>query len=86
MGKKKVDKPKTWLLIENPQLLSNLHETRWKYSSHEYFMLLEFQLDWIKIVDFLLVAKFKACLLFFTRTLLSRHLNWVLKKLFDVVH
>ena len=69
MGKKKVDKPKTWLLIENPQLLSNLHETQWKYSSHEYFMLLEFQLDWIKIVDFLLVAKFKACLLFFTPTL-----------------
>ena len=28
-------------------------------------MLLEFQLDWIKIVDFLLVAKFKACLLFY---------------------
>ena len=28
-------------------------------------MQLEFQLDWIKIVDFLLVAKFKACLLFF---------------------
>ena len=32
-------------------------------------MLLKFQLDWIKIVDFLLAAKFKARLLFFTRTL-----------------
>ena len=39
-------------------------------------MLLEFQLDWIKIVDFLLVAKFKACLLFFTHTLpYRRYLN-----------
>ena len=27
-------------------------------------MFLEFQVDWIKIVDFLLVAMFKACLLF----------------------
>ena len=65
MDKKKVDKPKTWLLIENPQFLSNLHETRWKYLSHEYFMFLEFQLDWMETVNFLLVAKFKACLLFF---------------------
>jgi len=35
-----------------------------KNSSYEYFMLLEFQLEWIKIVDSLLVAKFKARLLF----------------------
>ena len=63
MGKK-IDNPKTWLFIENPQLLSNLHETQRKYSTYEYFMFLEFQLDWIKIMDFLLVAKFKACLLF----------------------
>ena len=28
-------------------------------------MLLEYQLDWIKIVDFLLMAKFSAGLLFF---------------------
>ena len=27
---------------------------------HIYFMLLEYQLDWIKIVDFLLIAKFWA--------------------------
>ena len=26
----------------------------------EWFMLLEYQLDWIKIVDFLLIAKFLA--------------------------
>ena len=57
-AQKTVEWPKTLLLIENPQLLSNLHETLWKYSPYEYFMFLEFQLDWIKIVDFLLVAKF----------------------------
>ena len=63
MGKK-VDKPKTWLLIKNLQLLSNLHETQRKFSSHVYFMLLESQLDLIKIVDSLLAAKFKAYLVF----------------------
>ena len=36
-----------------------------KYSSVEYFMFQEFQLDWMKIVDFLLVVKFKAYLHFF---------------------
>ena len=55
-----LDWPKTLLLIKNPQLLFNLYETWWKYSSHEYFMLLEYQLDWIKIVNFLLIAKFWA--------------------------
>ena len=57
---KKVEWPKTSLLIKNSQLLSNLHETWWKYSSQECFMLLEYQLDWIKIVDFLSIAKFFA--------------------------
>ena len=38
-------------------------------------MLLEFQLDWIKTVNFFLVAKFKACLLFLTRTLSSENRN-----------
>ena len=46
-------------------MLSNLYETWWKYSSQEYFMLLEYQLDWIKIVDFSLIAKFMPCVLFF---------------------
>ena len=34
-------------------------------------MLLEYQLDWIKIVDFLLIAKFWACVLFFVHPLLD---------------
>ena len=38
--------------------MSNLYETWWKYIWIECFMLLEYQLDWIKIVDFLLIAKF----------------------------
>ena len=46
-------------------MLSNLYETWWKYSSHECFMFQKYQLDWIKIVDFLLIAKFWAFLLFF---------------------
>ena len=37
---------------KNPQLLSNLYETWWKYSSSECFKFLQYQLDWIKIVDF----------------------------------
>ena len=60
-----LDWPKTLLLIKNPQLLFNLYETWWQYSSHEYFMLLEYLLDWIKIVDFLLIANFWASLLIF---------------------
>ena len=32
-------------------------------------MLLVYQLDWIKIVDFLLIAKFWACVLFFVHPL-----------------
>ena len=37
---------------KNPQFLSNLYETWWKYSSCECFKFLQYQLDWIKIVDF----------------------------------
>ena len=37
---------------KNPQFLSNLYETWWKYSSSECFKFLQYQLDWIKIVDF----------------------------------
>ena len=63
-GQNKVDKTKNWPLIENSQLLSDLHETRWKNLSYWYFIFLEFQLDWIKIVDFLSIGKFQAFLLF----------------------
>ena len=37
---------------KNPQFLSNLYETWWKYSSWECFKFLQYQLYWIKIVDF----------------------------------
>ena len=47
-------------------------------------MLLEFQLDWIKIVDFLLVAKFKACLLFFTHTLYVVY--WKQREIYSLPH
>ena len=59
-----LDWAKTCLLIKNPQLVSNFYETWWKYSSPECFMLLEYQLDCIKIVDFLLIAKFLASPIF----------------------
>ena len=45
---------------KNPQFLSNHYETWWKYSSHECFKFLQYQLDSIKIVDFLVIAKFMA--------------------------
>ena len=46
--------------MKNPQLLSNRYEPWGKYTSLEWFMMLEYQLDWIKIVDFSLIAKFLA--------------------------
>ena len=64
MGKKKVDKTKTWLLIKNPQFCSNQANILATNSAHEMIILTKFHKDRTKIVDFLLIAKFWACLLF----------------------
>ena len=39
-------------------------------------MLLVYQLDWIKIVDFLLIAKFWACVLFFCSPSMISSIKW----------
>ena len=45
--------------MKNPQFLPNHYETVSKYPTHEY------QLDWVKIVDFLLIANFMVSIIFF---------------------
>jgi len=49
--------------------LSNLHETWSKYLAHEKIILTKFHEDWIKDVDFLLMANFCECPIFFSQTL-----------------
>ena len=45
-------------MSKNPHFLSNLHETFSKYLAHEIIILTKFHEDWIKNVDFLLMANF----------------------------
>ena len=66
---KKVDKPKTWLLIKNPLFCSNQANILATKSAHEMIILTKFHKDRTKIVDFLLIAKFWACILFFVHPL-----------------
>ena len=72
---KKVDWPKTVLLIKNPQFWSNQAEIPATYSTLEMNIFTKFHKDWTTIVDFLLIAKFWASLLFFVSpsTMLT---NW----------
>ena len=49
--------------------LSNLHETWSKYLAHEIIILTKFHEDWIKNVDFLLMANFCESPIFFTHSL-----------------
>ena len=44
------------LLLKNLQFLPNNYETRSKLTTHEYLILTEFQIHWVKIVDFLMKA------------------------------
>ena len=69
MNKKKVYKPKIWLLIKNPQFCSNQANILATNSAHEMIILTKFHKDRTKIVDFLLIAKFWACKLFFVHPL-----------------
>ena len=52
------------LLLKNLQFLPNDYETRTKLSTHEYLILAEFHNDWVKIVDFILIAYFWASVIF----------------------
>ena len=44
------------LLLKNPQFSPNDYETQSKLSTHDYFILTEFHIHWVKIVDFLIKA------------------------------
>ena len=52
--------PQNWLLMKNLQFLSNFHETLSKDHINEIVNWTKFGQDWIKIVDFLLIANFEA--------------------------
>ena len=73
---KKQDTFKNWPLIKNPQFLSNLHETWWKWLSHEAIIFTKFHKDWTKIMDFLLMANFWTCPVFFAQNLPTLMLWW----------
>ena len=56
---------------KNPQFLSNPYETWWKWLSNEAIIFTKFHEDWTKIMDFLPMANFWECLVFFTQSLQS---------------
>ena len=62
---KKIRHSKKLKIVWNPQILVNLYKTLSKQTSQWYLMLLENQLDWIKIVDVILIFNFWECLIFF---------------------
>ena len=55
---KKLDWLKIWLLVKNPQLLSNQADISATSPTHELIILTKFHNDWQEIVDFLVTAKF----------------------------
>ena len=55
---KKLDWLKIWLLVKNPQFLSNQADIPATSPTHELVILTKFHKDWQEIVDFLVVAKF----------------------------
>ena len=62
---KKPDWTQTWLLMKNLQFLLNFDETLSKDLINEAVNLTKFGQDWIKIVDFLLIANFDASPVFY---------------------
>ena len=74
--KKKQDTLKNWPLVKNQQFFSNPNETWWKWLSHEAIIFTKFHEDWTKIVDFLLMAKFWTCLVFFYSDLRMFYNMW----------
>ena len=55
---KKLDWLKIWLLVKNPQFLSNQADLQATLPTHELRILSKFYKDWKEIVDFLVIAKF----------------------------
>ena len=62
---KKRDTFKYCPIIKNPQFLSYPHETRRKWLPHKVIIFTKFHEGRIKIVDFLLMANFLVCPVFF---------------------
>ena len=56
--KKKLEWLKNWLLVKNPQFLSNQADIPATSPTHELVILTKFHKDWQENVDFLLIAKF----------------------------
>ena len=54
-------RPRNMLLIKNPQFSPNFYDTLSKYPTHELVILAKCHKNWVKIVDFLLIAYFWAC-------------------------
>ena len=54
---KKLDWLKIWLLVKNPQFLSNQADIQATLPTHELIILSKFLKDWKEIVDFLVIAK-----------------------------
>ena len=55
---KKIDWHNIWLLVKNPQFLSNQADIQATSPTHELVTLTKFHKDWQENVDFLLKAKF----------------------------
>ena len=68
---KKLDWLKIWLIVKNQQFLSNQVDIPPTSSTHELDFLNKFHLDWQEIVDFLVIAKFWASLIFLQHSLLK---------------
>ena len=66
---KKLDWLKIWLLVKNPQFLSNQTDIQATSPTHELVILVKFHKDWQEIVDFLVIAKFWASPIFLHQSL-----------------
>ena len=62
---KKLGWLKDWLLVKNPQLLSNQADIPATLATHELIIFSKFHKYWQKTMDFLVIVKFSASLIFF---------------------
>ena len=66
---KKLDWLKNWQLVKNQQFLSNQADIQATLPTHELIILNKFHNDWQEIVDFLVIMRFWASLIFFHQSL-----------------
>ena len=62
---KKPDRVKIWPVTKNPQFLSYHDETWPKWQANEMVFITKFHTNSSKILDFLLIFKFRSCLVFY---------------------